>query len=85
MSRERGLDELELERVALMAEQALVIRLLNTPERGIHVMPSRDRDAIGHLDVAGYDVLILGEGHDERQAAGGEDGIEEHRGARLLG
>ena len=48
-------------------------------------MPARDRDAIGHLDVAGYDVLVLGEGHDERQAAGGKNGIEEHRGARLLG
>ncbi len=68
-----------------MAEQALVIRFLHTPERGVHVMPARDRDAVGHLDVAGYDVLVLGEGHDERQAAGGKNGIEEHRGARLLG
>lgn len=82
---ERSLDELQLEGVALMAEQALVIRLLDAPQRRVDVVSARDGDAVRHLYIACDDVLVLGECHDERQSACGEDRLEEHGGPGLLG
>ena len=82
---QRRADELELEGVALVAEQALVIRLLLTPQGGVHILPAGNRHAIGHLNITRDDILVLGERHDERQAARGENRVEKHRGPRLLG
>ena len=78
-------DELELKAIADFAAQRGVVGTFIAPALGIDVGASGDGDAVGDVHVMADDLNVLGNGHLQRQAAGGKDGIDKDAGNLLVG
>ena len=82
---EHLVDQLELKAIADLAAQRRVVRALVAPAFGVDVGAAGDGDAVGDVDVMADDLDILGDGHLQRQAAGGKDGIDKDAGDLFVG
>lgn len=69
-------NQLKLKTVANLAAQRGVVRTLVAPTFGIDVGAAGDGDAVGDINVMTDDLNVLGDGHLQRQAASGKDGID---------
>ena len=78
-------DQLELKAIADLAAQRGVVRALVAPALGVDIRAAGDGDAVGDVHVMADDLDILGDGHLQRQAAGGKDGIDKDAGDLLVG
>lgn len=78
-------DQLELKAIANLAAERRVVRALVAPALGVDIRAAGDGDAVGDVDVMADDLDILGDGHLQRQATGGKDGIDKDAGDLLVG
>ena len=78
-------DQLELKAIADLAAERRVVRALVAPALGVNIRSAGDGDAVGDIDVMADDFDVLGDGHLQRQAAGGKDGIDKDAGNLLVG
>ena len=82
---EHLVDQLELKAIADLAAERGVVRALVAPALGVDVRAAGDGDAVGDVHVMADDLDILGDGHLQRQAAGGKDGIDKDACDLLVG
>lgn len=78
-------DELKLKTVANLAAQRGIVRTLVAPAFGIDIGAAGNGDAVGDIDVMTDNLNVLGDGHLQRQAAGGKDSIDKDTGDFLVG
>lgn len=69
-------DQLKLKAIADFAAEGGVVGSIIAPTFGIDVGAAGNGDAVGDIDVMTDDLNVLGDGHLQRQAAGGKDGID---------
>lgn len=69
-------NQLKLKTVANLAAQCGVVGALVAPALGVDVRAAGNGDAVGDVDVMTDDLNVLGDGHLQRQAAGGKNGID---------
>lgn len=69
-------NQLKLKTVANLAAQCGVVGALVAPALGVDVRAAGNGDAVGDVDVMTDNLNVLGDGHLQRQAAGGKNGID---------
>lgn len=69
-------DQLKLKAIADLAAEGGVVGSIVAPALGVDVRAAGNGDAVGDIDVMTDDLDILGDGHLQRQAASGKDGID---------
>lgn len=69
-------DQLKLKAIADLTAQRGVVGSIIAPTFGIDIGAAGNGDAVGDIDVMADDLDVLGDGHLQRQAAGGKDGID---------
>lgn len=69
-------DQLKLKAIADLAAEGGVVGSIVAPTFGIDIGAAGNGDAVGDIDVMTDDLNVLGDGHLQRQAAGGKDGID---------
>lgn len=69
-------DQLKLKAIANLAAEGGIVGSIIAPTFGIDVGAAGDGDAVGDINVMTDDLNVLGDGHLQRQAAGGKDGID---------
>jgi len=69
-------DQLKLKAIADLAAEGGVVGSLVAPALGVDIRAAGDGDAVGDIDVMTDDLNVLGDGHLQRQAASGKDGID---------
>ena len=69
-------DQLELKAIADLAAEGGVVGSIIAPALGVDVRAAGNGDAVGDIDVMTDDFNVLGDGHLQRQAASGKDGID---------
>lgn len=69
-------DQLKLKAIADLATEGGVVESIIAPTFGIDIGAAGNGDAVGDIDVMTDDLNVLGDGHLQRQAAGGKDGID---------
>ena len=55
------------------------------PAVGVDIRAAGNSDTVGDIDVMADALNVLGDGHLQRQAAGGKDGIDKDAGNLLVG
>lgn len=78
-------DQLKLKAIANLAAEGGVVGSIIAPALGVDVRAAGNGDAIGDIDVMTDDLNVLGDGHLQRQAAGGKDGIDKDTCNLLVG
>lgn len=78
-------DQLKLKAIADLAAEGGVVGSIIAPALGVDIGAAGNGDAVGDIDVMTDDLDILGDGHLQRQAAGGKDGIDKDAGDLLVG
>lgn len=78
-------DQLKLKAIADLAAEGGVVGSIIAPALGIDIGAAGDGDAVGDIDVMTDDLNVLGDGHLQRQAAGGKNGIDKDAGDFLVG
>lgn len=78
-------DQLELKAIANLTAKGGIVRALIAPALGVDVWTAGNGDAVGDIDVMTDDLNVLGDGHLQRQAAGGKDGIDKDARNLLVG
>ena len=78
-------DQLKLKAIADLAAEGGVVGSIIAPTFGIDIGAAGNGDAIGDIDVMTDDLNVLGDGHLQRQAAGGKDGIDKDTCNLLVG
>lgn len=73
---EHLVDQLELKTITDLAAEGGVVGSIIAPTFGIDIRATGNGDAVGDIDVMTDDLNVLGDGHLQRQAAGGKDGID---------
>lgn len=73
---EHLVDQLELKTITDLAAEGGVVGSIIAPTFGIDIRATGNGDAVGDIDVKTDDLNVLGDGHLQRQAAGGKDGID---------
>lgn len=73
---EHLVNQLKLKTVANLAAEGGVVGSIVAPTFGIDIRAAGNGDAVGDIDVMTDDLNVLGDGHLQRQAAGGKDGID---------
>ena len=69
-------DQLKLKAIADLAAEGGVVGSLVAPALGVDIRAAGDGDAVGDIDVMTDNLNVLGDGHLQRQAASGKDGID---------
>lgn len=69
-------DQLKLKAIADLAAEGGVVGSIIAPAFGIDIGAAGNGDAVGDIDVMTDDLNVLGDGHLQRQAASGKDGID---------
>lgn len=69
-------DQLKLKAIADLAAEGGVVGPIVAPALGVDIRAAGNGDAIGDIDVMTDDLNVLGDGHLQRQATGGKDGID---------
>lgn len=69
-------DQLKLKAIADLAAEGGVVGSIIAPAFGIDIGAAGNGDAVGDIDVMTDDLNVLGDGHLQRQATGGKDGID---------
>lgn len=69
-------DQLKLKAIADLAAEGGVVGSIIAPTFGIDIGAAGNGDAVGDIDVMTDDLNVLGDGHLQRQATGGKDGID---------
>lgn len=69
-------DQLKLKAIADLAAEGGVVGSIIAPTFGIDIGAAGNGDAVGDIDVMTDDLNVLGDGHLQRQAAGGKDGVD---------
>lgn len=69
-------DQLKLKAIADLAAEGGVVGSIIAPTFGVDIGAAGNGDAVGDIDVMTDDLNVLGDGHLQRQAAGGKDGID---------
>lgn len=82
---EHLVNQLKLKTVANLAAQCGVVGALVAPALGVDVRAAGNGDAVGDVDVMTDNLNVLGDGHLQRQAAGGKNGIDKDTGDFLVG
>lgn len=78
-------NQLKLKTVANLAAQRGVVRTLVAPAFGVDVRAAGNGDAVGDIDVMTDNLNVLGDGHLQRQAAGGKNGVDKDARNLLVG
>lgn len=78
-------DQLKLKAIADLAAEGGVVGSIIAPTFGIDVGAAGNGDAVGDIDVMTDDLNVLGDGHLQRQAAGGKNGIDKDACDLLVG
>ena len=78
-------DQLKFKAIADLTAQRGVVGSIIAPTFGIDIGAAGNGDAVGDIDVMTDDLNVLGDGHLQRQAAGGKDGIDKDAGNLLVG
>lgn len=73
---EHLVDQLELKTITDLAAEGGVVGSIIAPTFGIDIRATGNGDAVGDIDVMTDDLNVLGDGHLQRQATGGKDGID---------
>ena len=73
---EHLVNQLKLKTVANLAAQCGVVGALVAPALGVDVRAAGNSDAVGDIDVMTDNLNVLGDGHLQRQAAGGKNGVD---------
>lgn len=73
---EHLVDQLELKTITDLAAEGGIVGSIIAPTFGIDIRATGNGDAVGDIDVMTDDLNVLGDGHLQRQAAGGKDGID---------
>lgn len=69
-------NQLKLKAIADLAAQRGVVRALVAPALGVDVRAAGNGDAVSDFHVMTDHLDVVGDGHLQRQAAGGKDGID---------
>ena len=69
-------DQLKLKAIADLAAEGGVVGSFIAPAFGVDIRAAGNSDTVGDIDVMADDLNVLGDGHLQRQAAGGKDGID---------
>lgn len=69
-------DQLKLKAIADLAAEGGVVGSIIAPTFWIDIGAAGNGDAVGDIDIMTDDLNVLGDGHLQRQAAGGKDGID---------
>ena len=69
-------DQLKLKAIADLAAEGGVVGSIIAPTFGIDIGAAGNGDAVGDIDVMTDDLNVFGDGHLQRQAAGGKNGID---------
>lgn len=69
-------NQLKLKTVAYLAAQRGVVRTLVAPAFGVDVRTAGNGDAVGDFHVMTDNVDVFGNGHLQRQTAGGKNGVD---------
>lgn len=69
-------DQLKLKAIADLAAEGGVVGSIIAPTFGIDIGAAGNGDAVGDIDVMTDNLNVLGDGHLQRQAAGGKDGVD---------
>lgn len=78
-------DQLKLKAIADFAAEGGVVGSIIAPTFGIDIGAAGNGDAVGDIDVMTDDLNVLGDGHLQRQAASGKDGIDKDTSDFLVG
>ena len=78
-------DQLKLKAIADLAAEGGVVGSIIAPALGVDVRAAGNGDAVGDIDVMTDNLNVLGDGHLQRQAAGGKDGIDKNTCDFLVG
>lgn len=78
-------DQLKLKAIADLAAEGGVVGSIIAPALGVDVRAAGNGDAVGDIDVMTDDLNVLGDGHLQRQAAGGKDGVDKDTRNLLVG
>ena len=78
-------NQLKLKAVANFAAQRGVVRTLVAPAFGVDVRAAGNGDTVSDFHVMTDDIDVFGNGHLQRQAAGGKDGIDKDARNLLVG
>lgn len=78
-------DQLKLKAIADLAAEGGVVGSIIAPTFGVDIGAAGNGDAVGDIDVMTDDLNVLGDGHLQRQAACGKDGIDKDAGNLLVG
>ena len=73
---EHLVDQLKLKAIADLAAEGGVVGSIIAPTLGIDIGAAGNGDAVGDIDVMTDNINIFGNGHLQRQAASGKDGID---------
>lgn len=73
---EHLVDQLKLKAIADLAAEGGVVGSIIAPTFGIDIGAAGNGDAVGDIDVMTDNLNVLGDGHLQRQAAGGKNGID---------
>ena len=82
---EHLVDQLELKTIADLAAEGGVVGSIIAPALGVNVRAAGNGDAVGDIDVMTDNLNVLGDGHLQRQTAGGKDGIDKDTCDLLVG
>lgn len=78
-------DQLKLKTIADLAAEGGVVGSIIAPALGVDVRAAGNGDAVGDIDVMTDNLNVLGDGHLQRQTAGGKDGIDKDTCDLLVG
>lgn len=78
-------DQLKLKAIADFAAEGGVVGSIIAPAFGVDIRAAGNGDAVGDIDVMTDNLNVLGDGHLQRQAAGGKDSIDKDTGDFLVG
>lgn len=73
---EHLVNQLKLKTIANLAAQCGVVGALVAPALGIDIGAAGNGDAVGNIDVMTDNIDVFGNGHLQRQAAGGKNGVD---------
>lgn len=73
---EHLVDQLELKTIADLAAEGGVVGSIIAPTFGVDVRAAGNSDTVGDFNVMTNNIDVFGDGHLQRQAAGGKDGID---------
>ena len=78
-------DQLKLKAIADLAAEGGVVGSIIAPTFGIDIGAAGNGDAVGDIDVMTDNINIFGDGHLQRQAAGGKNGVDKDARNLLVG